>query len=167
MNTASLLNEYSDLLAKIDDDNIEDPDFRNFVRESAHDLEPSTLDDVVDEKIKELSGYLDEYRDTYRNKTACSVAERGNIIGKMRIAIEKVDLSLSVDAEDFYQMYSEYKALNDCSCKTCTVCGSRNPAEKLNDAERFLEVLEVSKEEVDAFNGLLYKADGVEDEVGR
>ena len=76
-------------------------------------------------------------------------------------------MSLSVDAEDFYKMYSEYKALNDCSCKTCTVCGSRNPVDNLNDAVRYLEVLEVSEEQVDAFNGLLYNADGVEDEVGR
>ena len=110
MNTASLLNEYSDLLADIDVDNIEDPGFHNFVRESAHDLESRTLDNVVNEKIKELSGYLDEYRDAYRNKTACSVAERGIIIGKMRTAIKEVDLSLSVDAEDFYRMYYEYKA---------------------------------------------------------
>ena len=83
MKTASLLNQYSDMLADIDDDNIEDPDFHDFVRESAHDLEPRTLDDVVDEKIKQLSEYLDDYRATYRNKTACSVAERGIIIGNM------------------------------------------------------------------------------------
>ena len=58
-------------------------------------------------------------------------------------------------------MYYEYKSLNDCNCKTCTVCGSRNPVENLNDAVRFFEVLEVSEEQVGVFNGLLYNADGV------
>ena len=86
------------------------PDFHDSVRECTHDLEPKTLDGVVEEKIKELSGYVDEYRDTYKSDPVCSVAERGIIIEKMRTAIEKVDLSLSVDAEEFYRMYYEYKS---------------------------------------------------------
>ena len=146
---------------------IEAPDLHDVLRERTVDLEPKILDGVVDEMINVLSGYVDEYRDTYKSDTDCSVAERGIIIDKMRAAIEKVDLSLSVDAEEFYRMYYEYRSLNDCSCKTCTVCGSRNPVEKLNDAARFFEVLEVSEEQVGIFNGLLSNADGVEAEVGR
>ena len=78
-----------------------------------------------------------------------------------------MDFSLSVDADEFYKMYYEYMSLKDCSCKTCTVCGSRNPVEKLNDAVDFLEVLDVSDEQAEIFKGLLYNTDGVEDETGR
>ena len=64
MNSASLLNEYSEILPDIDDDKMEDSDFHVNVRECIHDLEPKILDGVVGEKIKELSGYVGEYRDT-------------------------------------------------------------------------------------------------------
>ena len=74
---------------------------------------------------------------------------------------------MSDDAEEFYRMYYEYMSLKDCSCKTCTVCGSWNSVENLKDAACFFEVLEVSDEQADDFNGLLYNDDGVEDEVGK
>ena len=64
-------------------------------------------------------------------------------------------------------MYYEYRSLKDRSSKTCTVCGCRNPVENLHDAVDFFEVLEVSNEQADVYNGMLYNADGVEDEVGR
>ena len=56
----------------------------------------------------------------------------------MQSAIKMVDLSLDIDAEEFYRMYVEYTSLKDCRCKTCTVCGSRRPVDKLNDAIDFL-----------------------------
>ena len=64
-------------------------------------------------------------------------------------------------------MYLEYTSLKDRSCKTCTVCGSRRPVDSLNDAARFIETLEVSDDKAEAFNGMLYNADGIEDETGR
>ena len=57
-------------------------------------------------------------------------------------------------------------SLKDCSCKTRTVCGSRNPVENLNDVADPFEVLEVSDEQVDVYGGLLFNADGAEDKVG-
>ena len=167
METASLLNKYSDVLADIDDNKIEDPDFRETIRGRTEILEPRRLDGVVEEMVKELLQYVDNYRDTYKSESDCSVGERGVLIEKMRSAIEKVDLSLSVDADEFYKMYYEYMGLKDCTCKTCTVCGSRNPVENLKDAVDFFEVLDVSDEQADVFKGLLYNADGVEDEAGR
>ena len=85
----------------------------------------------------------------------------------MKSAIEIIDLSLDVDAEEFYKMYLEYTSLKDCSCKTCTVCGSRRPVDSLNDAVSFFETLEVSDNQAESFNRMLYNADGVEDETGR
>ena len=64
-------------------------------------------------------------------------------------------------------MYLEYTSLKDRSCKTCTVCCSRRPVDSLNDAASFIETLEVSDDKAEAFNGMLYNADGVEDETGR
>ena len=109
MNSASLLNEYSELLADIEDDTIEDPGFHDTIRRSTDDLEPRRLDGVVEDKIKELLRYVDEYCDTYKTESGCSVGERRLIIGKMRNVIEKVDLCLSVGADEFYKMYYEYR----------------------------------------------------------
>ena len=80
----------------------------------------------------------------------------------MQSAIKMVDISLDIDAEEFYRMYREYTSLKDRSCKTCTVCGSRRPFDKLHDAADFFETLEVSEDEAAVFNGMLYNAAGVE-----
>ena len=73
----------------------------------------------------------------------------------MRNAIEKVDLSLSVDSDEFYRMYNIYQSLKDCSCKICTVCGCRQQVETLKDAACFFDTLEVSNENAENFNSLL------------
>jgi len=78
-----------------------------------------------------------------------------------------VNLSLDVDAEEFYKMYSEYTSLKDRSCKTCTVCGSRCSVETLTDAALFVETLEVSEEEAEVFNNMLFHEDGFEDKMGK
>ena len=52
LNSASLLNEHSDLLADIEVAEVEDPDFHETLRELTHDLEPRRLDGVVEEKIR-------------------------------------------------------------------------------------------------------------------
>ena len=149
------MNEYSELLADIKDDTIEDPGFHDTIRRSTDDLEPRRLDGVVEDKIKELLRYVDEYCDTYKTESDCSVGERRLIIEKMRNAIEKVDLSLSVGADEFYKMYYEYRSLKDRSCKTCNVCGCRNTVENLHDAVDIFEVLQVSNEQADVYNRLL------------
>ena len=62
----------------------------------------------------------------------------------MEIVVNIVNLSLDVDASEFYKMYSEYISLKDRNCKTCTVCGSRRSVELLKDAALFIETLEMS-----------------------
>ena len=64
------------------------------------------------------------------------------------MAVNMVNLSLDVDAAEFYKMYSEYTSLKDRNCKTCTVCGSRQSVEKLKDAVHFMETLEMSEEKL-------------------
>ena len=83
------------------------------------------------------------------------------------MAVNIVNLSLDVDAAEFYKMYSEYISLKDRNCKTCTVCGSRRSVEILKDAALFIETLEMSEDEADIFNEMLYDGDGFEDEMGR
>ena len=83
------------------------------------------------------------------------------------MVVNIVNLSLDVDASEFYKMYSEYISLKDRNCKTCTVCGSRQSVEILKDAALFIEALEMSEDEADIFNEMLYDGDGFEDEMGR
>ena len=56
LNSASLLNEYSELLADIEDDTIEDPGFHDTFRRSTDDLEPR--DWMVSWKIRLRSCYV-------------------------------------------------------------------------------------------------------------
>ena len=98
LNSASLLNEYRDLLAEVGENDIEDPAFYDTLRERTQDLEARRRDGVVTKKIKELLNYADDYRNTYKDGSGCSVKKRGLLIEEMKSAIELVDQSLDVDS---------------------------------------------------------------------
>ena len=53
---------------------------------------------VVTKKIKELLNYVDDYRNTYKDGSGCSVKKRGLLIEEMKSASELVDQSLEVDS---------------------------------------------------------------------
>ena len=74
------------------------------LRELTQDFEPERFDGVVEEQIRELLRYVDDYSDTYKTESDCSVGERGLMIEKIRSAIEKAGLPLSVDADEFHKM---------------------------------------------------------------
>ena len=167
LNSAALLNKYRDILADMGEVDIEDPAFHEYLCECTQDLVPREVDVVIDTIIKELLKFADEYRSKYRDDSVSSHRERTSLVKKMESAIKMVDLSLDIDAEEFYRMYREYTSLKDRSCKTCTVCGCRRPVDKLDDAVDFFETVEVSDDQAVIFNGMLYNAAGVEDEDGR
>ena len=52
----------------------------------------------------ELLKFADEYRNTYRGDSVSSHRERTSLVRKIQSAIKMVDISLDIDAEEFYRM---------------------------------------------------------------
>ena len=141
LHTVSLFNEYSELLDVVGDYDVDNPVPLETLRLHVQHLQAKTVASQIVDLVRDLLLLLEDYRQSFESEIKKGTKLRQVLIKKMVSSIEKVKLSGTVSAEQFYTMYDDYQGLKDRCCKICTVCGVRRPAAKLNDAVPFFTCL--------------------------
>ena len=166
LHTVSLFNEYSELLDVVGDYDVDNPVPLETLRLHVQHLQAKTVASLIVDLVRDLLLLLEDYRQSFESEIKKGTKLRQVLMKKMVSSIEKVKLSGTVSAEQFYTMYDDYQGLKDRCCKICTVCGVRRPAEKLNDAVPFFYLLKTTDDMADIYNALVDE-DIPDDKLGK
>ena len=117
-------------------------------------------------ELKKYKLYVEQYSETRLNSSENKEEKLAEIVSNWKETLRSIRFCWYNDITKFYDRYRQFEEIRDAKCQTCTVCGERTRSygKKFKDCAKFLDLLEVTQDEVEDYKDLMEHEN---DEIGR